>query len=106
MENHGYVVLDTKAFDRAIGKKDSLIKTYDEINNEYDRIVSELLDNWKGRGADAFQRDAQTVRSNIVGIFDILKIMCDTLTDCRSIFSECDKALGDYNRNPDSGQNQ
>ena len=100
-----YVLLDTKAFDAAIAKKDDLIRQYDEINNEYDRIVNTLLNNWKGRGANAFKKDAQTVKTNIVGIFDILKIMCDTLTDCRAIFAECDTSLGEYNRNPDS-QNQ
>lgn len=102
MEDHGYVVLDTKAFDAAIAQKQDLINAYNSLNEEYDRIVSSLLANWKGRGASAFQKDAQTVKTNIVGIFDILKTMCDTLTDCREVFSECDTALGEYNRNPDT----
>ncbi len=96
-----YVLLDTKAFDQALAKKDDLIRQYDDINTEYDRIVNTLLNNWKGRGANAFKKDAQTVKTNIVGIFDILKIMCDTLTDCRQIFAEVDTALGESNRNPD-----
>lgn len=96
-----YVVLDTRAFDEAIAKKDGLIRSYTELNIEYDRIVDELMANWKGRGADAFLKDASTVKTNIVGIFEILKIMCDTLTDCKTIFAECDTALGEYNRNPD-----
>ena len=102
MGDNGYVVLDTKAFDKAIAKKQSLINSYNELNREYDRIVNNLMANWKGRGATAFQKDAATVKTNIVGIFDILKIMCDTLTDCKEIFAECDSALGEYNRNPDS----
>lgn len=101
MENEEYVCLDTRAFDAAIAKKQDLINAYNELNDDYDRIVGDLLNNWKGRGADAFKRDAQTVKTNIVNIFDILRIMCDTLTDCREIFSECDSALGEYNRNPD-----
>ena len=101
MEDHGYVALDTKSFDKALEKKQQLISKYDSLNSEYDRIVSNLMSNWKGRGADAFLKDAQTVRKNIVGIYDILRVMCDTLTDCKSIFAECDSALGDYNRNPD-----
>lgn len=100
MSGNGFVLLDTRAFDAAIAKKQSLINTYNELNTEYDRIVNTLLQNWKGRGAAAFQKDAQTVKTNIVGIFDILKIMCDTLTDCKEIFAECDTALGEYNRNP------
>lgn len=102
MEDRGCITLDTRAFDYAISKKDSLIKTYNELNEDYDKAVSALLSNWQGKGANAFKKDAQAVKTNIVGIFDILKIMCDTLTDCREIFSECDVALGDYNRNPES----
>ncbi len=101
MTDNGYVILDTKAFDAAIAMKDDLIRSYDALNTEYDRIVSNLMQNWKGRGASAFQKDATTVKTNIIGIYDILKTMCDTLEDCRAIFAECDKALGDYNRNPD-----
>ena len=99
MAGQEYVCLDTKAFDMAIAKKASLISAYNELNDEYDRIVSNLLNNWKGRGANAFQKDAQTVKTNIVGIFDILKIMCDVLSDCKQVFSECDSSLGEYNRN-------
>lgn len=103
MSDSGFVVLDTKAFDEAIAKKQGLINSYNALNQEYDRIVNNLMENWKGRGAAAFQKDAATVKTNIVGIFDILKTMCDTLSDCKEIFSECDAALGEYNRNPDAG---
>ena len=102
MRDNGYVVLDTKAFDEAIAKKQDLINSYNALNEEYDRIVGNLLSNWKGRGAAAFEKDASTVKTNIVGIFDILKTMCDTLTDCKAVFAECDAALGEYNRNPDN----
>lgn len=102
MSDDGYVVLDTKAFDEAIAKKQHLINSYNMLNQEYDRIVNNLLANWQGRGATAFEKDARTVKTNIVGIFDILKTMCDTLTDCKEIFAECDKALGEYNRNPEA----
>lgn len=104
MEDNGYIVLDTKAFDAAIAQKEELINAYNALNTEYDRIVATLLNNWKGKGADAFKKDAQTVKTNIVGIYDILKIMCDTLTDCRAVFAECDSGLGEYNRNPETGE--
>ena len=100
MNDNEFVILDTRAFDEVLAKKQDLINSYNAINQEYDRIVAALLENWKGRGATAFQKDAQTVRTNIVGIFDILKTMCDTLQDCKAIFSECDASLGEYNRNP------
>ena len=102
MEDNGYVVLDTRAFAAAIAMKEDLIRSYDALNTEYDRIVNSLMQDWKGRGAEAFRKDAQTVKTNIIGIYDILRTMCDTLEDCRTIFAECDKGLGEYNRNPDA----
>lgn len=102
MENQGFICLDTKALDIAIEKKNGLVSLYTELNSDYDRIVNKLMQNWKGKGADAFLNDAQVVKTNIVGIFDILKIMCDTLIDCKEIFKECDVSLGDYNRSPGS----
>lgn len=102
MANSEYNVLDTRSFDAFIAEKESLVQRYDDINTTYDQIVKTLLDNWRGEGADAFRIDAKKVKANITGIYDILKIMCDTLTDCRQIFDECDRALGDYNRNPES----
>ena len=95
-----YNVLDTRKIDEAIAMKDDLIKQYDDLNTTYDKIVSDLDNNWKGHGADAFMLDAKTVKQNITGIYDILKTMCDTLVDCKEVFAECDKGLGDYNRNP------
>lgn len=96
-----YIVLDTRAFDNALAQKQSLINRYDEINNQFDAIVASLASNWKGRGATAFLKDAQTVKTNIVGIYDIMRIMFDTLTDCKTVFSECDSSLGAFNRSPD-----
>ena len=103
-ENTENFVLDTKAFDAFIAERPNLVQRYDTINTTYDDIVKTLLNDWVGEGADAFRIDAKKVKANITGIYDILKIMCDTLTDCRQIFEECDKSLGDYNRNPGGGE--
>ena len=101
MENNEYVLLDTRVFDAAVEKKAQLLSAYNKINRDYESVVKELLQNWKGHGADSFARDAGTVRANLTGIYDILKTMCDALTDCREIFAECDTALGEFNRKPD-----
>lgn len=102
MANGEYNVLDTRAFDNFINQKENLIQRYDDINETYDTIVSTLLTNWQGQGAESFRSDARKVKANITGIYDILKIMCDTLTDCREVFAECDTSLGEVNRNPEA----
>ena len=93
-----YRLLDTRKIDEALAQKQTLISDYNALNRAYDVAVERLLENWKGRGAEAFLKDAGTVRANISGICDILRTMCDTLSDCREAFFECDGALGDYNR--------
>lgn len=100
MEDTQYKKLDTKSFDNFFSNKESFIKKYDEINNDYNRIVSTLLENWKGLGADAFKKDASDIKTNITSIYDILQNMFNTLTDCYEVFKECDQALGDFNKNP------
>ena len=98
--NEEYVLLDTKVFDQFIAEKDELIARYTEIENKYKTIVETLLQDWVGEGASAFEDDAKKVKSNIAGIYDILKVMCDTLTDCRQVFGECDTKLGEINKDP------
>ena len=99
MSEHEFKLLDTGAFNEFIDNQGSYVKEYEAIKKEYDSIVSDLLAFWKGRGADAFSEDAQAVKSNIVGIGDILQTMCDMLIDCREVFNECDHAVGQNNRN-------
>ena len=92
--------LETSSIKAALAQKDHFVNEYTAIQNDYNDIVKVLSNNWKGKGAEAFVDDANKVRTNITGIYDILKIMCDTLTDCLAIYEECDKALGEFNRNP------
>lgn len=95
--DNGFVLIDTSIIDDVISRKDHLVSEYDAINAEYDRIVADLMKEWKGKGANAFKSDAEKVKTNIAGIYDILKIMCDTLEDCKAIIAEADTALGNYN---------
>ena len=106
MIDNGYVKLDTRCFDRALEKKEKIIESYNSLNTEYDTCIKKLMQNWKGKGADAFQQDALTVKRNIVGIYEILTLMFDTLTDCRQIFEECDQGLGNSNRNLMTGDGE
>lgn len=96
----GFVRLDTSCFTQALKSKDRLISEYSSITTEFERIEKQLLSKWKGSGADAFQQDCNSVRTNLVGIGDILRTMCDTLEDCREVFYKCDQALKEYNVNP------
>lgn len=94
--------MDTGDIQKAIAMRTELLETYDSINTDFDKVVKELLKNWKGKGANAFEKDAQTVRANVTGLNDILKTMCDMLEDCLDIFEESDASLKEFNENPQS----
>lgn len=94
-----YNLFDTNSFGAFIASQGKLQQRYSDIQTRYKQIVDELLEQWKGRGADAFKEDYEKVMSNLIGIQDILLTMCDTLSDCYDIFSECDTSLGINNRN-------
>lgn len=94
--------MDTGEIQKAIAMRTELLEAYDSINTDFDKAVKELLNNWKGKGAKAFEKDAKTVRANVTGLSDILKTMCDMLEDCLDIFQESDASLKEFNENPQS----
>lgn len=98
MADDSYVLLDTKAIDTFIAERSSLLSEYESIEKEYKRIVTDLCDVWKGKGADAFKKDAERISKNISGLGDILETVCDKAQDIRDVFSECDSDLGESNR--------
>lgn len=98
-QNNGFVFLDSSSIEEFISKSADFIERYDTIQNTFNTTVKTLLENWKGRGADAFERDAENIRSNITSLRDILATMTDTLADCLEVITECDMEIGKINRN-------
>lgn len=97
-----HTLLDTRAIDKFLDQRASLIKRYQDLDAEYDKIIQSLKQEWKGRGADAFFEDAKNVKSNITGIKEVLNSMCDLLKNCRDIYGETDTSLGKANRDVDA----
>ena len=97
-----YICIDSRVIDRCIEQKDSFISRYDKIVTDYNQIVDRLSQNWKGKGADTFIKDARVVRTNIKGIADILASMVNVLTDIRQVIGDVDRQLGENNRNPEA----
>lgn len=97
-QNNSFVYLDSSSIEEFISKSVGFKERYDNIQNTFNTTVSTLLESWKGLGADAFERDAENIRTNITSLHDILSTMCDTLTDCLAVIIECDTELGLLNR--------
>lgn len=105
----GVYVIDTASFEAVREKRESMVEEYNSINEEYERIVTTLLQNWEGQGADAFEADAMKMKTNIGGIYDTLNTMNDILTDVRDEIGSVDTSIGSENMKPalgDSGQPQ
>ena len=93
-----YKRLDTTSFDALIKNKDKFLLEYSAIQKEYLDAVDDLIGVWEGKGAKTFYEDAMVIKTNIVGIGDILQTMCDMLIDCKNVFAECDVSIGNVNK--------
>lgn len=95
----GYRRLDTNDWNTFLNSSAKWIQQYENINTQFKAATDTLLQSWEGYGAEAFREDAKQVMSNLKGIQDILETMCSTLSDCKAIFDECDRALKASNEN-------
>lgn len=93
-----YKLLDTTSFNKFIDNRDKFLSEYVAIQKEYVNAVEDLISIWQGKGAKAFYEDATVIKTNIIGIGDILQTMCDMLIDCKSVFDECDISIGKVNK--------
>ena len=101
-DNNEYISIDSRVFDKCLAKKDDFINRYAAISTRYEAIIKDLSANWKGASADVFLNDANVIRKNIGGIADILSNMCSTLVDVKAQLAKTDKALGEFNRDPNA----
>lgn len=90
-------------------EKDSAeaITEFKAIKKEFERINSTLLNNWKGEGADAYKNETDHILENIGGIEDILTgINEGVVKDIKDNYISLDEQLGEFNRNPESVEEQ
>ncbi|GHU53545.1 hypothetical protein FACS1894132_05980 [Clostridia bacterium] len=99
---NGYNLLDSKAFDDVFEDIKIIEETYTNISVKYDDMIKHLITdgNWKGKGADAFKKDAANVRANLTEIYEMLKAFGDTVHGCYDTIKESDTRIGKYNENP------
>lgn len=107
MSESRFVSVDT--FKIAEFQKESM-----DINNEFNSIKEKfnsintaLLDKWEGEGAEAYRYETEHILENIGGIKDILDSINEgVLVDIRNVYCTLDNDLSEYNRNPQSAENE
>ena len=73
----------------------------------FGRINSDLLGAWKGSGANAYKHETDHILEKIGSIEDVLNAINESaVKDIRSTYSETDEQLGEFNRNPHSGEGE
>lgn len=86
-------------------KSQEVITEFDAIKTKFNGINATLLGKWKGEGADAFKKETDHILENIGGIKDILDGLNNgVVKDIKDNYIKLDTELGDFNRNPSSGE--
>lgn len=85
--------LDTIHFNQIINTFAAQIRSFETIRRGVDLSVIRVLNNWKGEGSKAFEKDSKQIQVNLNDICDIMYDMRDVLIDAHAGFMETDNAL-------------
>lgn len=85
--------LDTINFNDTIATYANYIKQFEEIVRDVNTAASIMVDNWKGKGCEAFERDYKQVQLNLSDISDIMYELRRALTDAHAEYMKTDSAL-------------
>lgn len=83
------------------------IKEFAAIKAEFGNINRTLLSAWKGAGANAYKYETDHILEKIASVEDVLNAINEgAVKSIRTTYSELDDQLGEFNRNPDSGDGE
>lgn len=85
--------LDTKHFNRLITAYGNYIRQYENVVSESSRILEIVLENWKGEGKKAFEKDSRQVQLNLKDIADIMYDLRDALINAHAEYMKADNEL-------------
>ncbi len=85
--------LDTKSFEDAITAFSSYITSFETIVKEVRALQKKLLDNWKGEGSKAYDKDCCQVFLNLQDLSDIMYELRDGLINAQVEYIRTDAAV-------------
>ena len=85
--------LDTASFESTITAYANYIKQFEEIVRGVNSTASRMIDNWAGKGRDAFEKDYKQVQLNLKDISDIMYDLRDALVDAQAEYIKTDASL-------------
>lgn len=105
MSSSGFVLADIVKISQFEQKSQEAIAEFDAIKEKFNEINATLLSKWKGEGADAYKQETDHILENIGGIKDVLDAINNgVVKDIKDSYLQLDAELGEFNRNPQSGE--
>ena len=85
------------------------IKEFDRIKRKFKEINDNLLTQWKGAGADQYEKEVDHILEKIGNVAEVLNaINNDALKSTKDVYLQLDADLAAFNKNPtteDGGEN-
>lgn len=85
--------LDTIHFNDTITAYSNYIKQFEDIVRGVNSAAGTMVDRWKGKGRNAFEKDYRQVQLNLKDISDIMYDLRDALIDAHAEYMKTDSAL-------------
>lgn len=82
--------LDTKNFDSTVAAYKGYIKDFEDLVSDVNKICANIVDNWKGKGRDAFEKDYRQVQINLKDISEIMYELRDALAQAHGEYIKMD----------------
>lgn len=107
MSDVSFISADTTKIAEFEEKSPEIIKEFEAIKQEFQRINSELLSVWKGVGAKAYKYETDSILEKVGSVEDVLNAINESVVkDVRSTYSSFDEEMGAFNMNPSSEEGE
>jgi len=105
MAKGAFVSADIAKISKFLSDSEVAIKEFNDIKEKFNSINSTLLSKWKGKGAEAYEKETGHILENIGGVKDVLDgINNSAVKSIKEEYDKLDKQLEEFNRNPQSGE--
>ncbi|WP_149679317.1 WXG100 family type VII secretion target [Thermoclostridium caenicola] len=85
--------LNTSNFNSVLTAFSGYIREFEDLVSEVNKICETLVQNWKGEGRNAFEKDYRQVQINLKDIAGIMYDLRDALIDAHAEYIKTDDAL-------------
>ena len=86
--------LDTKDFNDICAQYKKQVSVFMELKNSVNSTLDTISRQWDGKGKEAFKKQSENIRQNLVDLMDIIGEMQNVLIDSGVSYTELDSQIG------------